>query len=164
MSKSVTPGDRRPRVGLTGHQLIMALVIIAALSSLLPWAVATRVNASRIARAEIAVRDIAASLRSADLSQPSQHDTVLVGPGADPKIPEGSDWRAVRAVSPSAAQLGFTLPMDPWGNHYVIYPASAAPLARWVLSAGPNGIVETPFRQDPEHAVIGGDDIGFRLR
>ena len=65
---------------------------------------------------------------------------------------------------------------DPWGNRYVVnidlIDTSASATGRgggvkaavWVLSAGPNGIIETPFGQSILSAAIGGDDIGFRLQ
>ena len=36
--------------------------------------------------------------------------------------------------------------------------------AVWVLSAGPNGIIETPYYQPRDNARLYGDDIGFRLQ
>jgi hypothetical protein len=98
-----------------------------------------------------------------------QPDAILVGPGASPEIPPESDWSQVTAISGSAAHLDLTLSPDPWGNHYLIHPPAGpgaphrADIARWVLSAGPNGILDTPFRQAPERAGLGGDDIGVRL-
>lgn len=65
---------------------------------------------------------------------------------------------------------------DPWGNRYVVniqlidLSASATTrsggvkLAVWVLTAGPNGIIETPFSQPITSAVLGGDDIATRLQ
>lgn len=66
---------------------------------------------------------------------------------------------------------------DPWGNRYAVNvalidlsPGAAtaggqAKMAVWVLSAGPNGIVETPFAQSILTAVRpGGDDIGTRVQ
>lgn len=65
---------------------------------------------------------------------------------------------------------------DPWGNRYVVNielidtSASAAGIggrvksAVWVLSAGPNGTIETTYNQSILTAVIGGDDIGFRIQ
>jgi prepilin-type N-terminal cleavage/methylation domain-containing protein len=62
-----------------------------------------------------------------------------------------------------------TLPVDPWGRPYVINAANfqTQPVAPpfipvWVLSAGPNGIVETNIAAAT--TVTGGDDIGFRVR
>jgi succinoglycan biosynthesis protein ExoA len=166
------PGGRRPRAGLTGVQLIVALSVILVFSVVVPWSVASRVNRGRIARAEADVRAIAASLRAVDTGPRGGYepDTVLVGPGANPEIPPDSDWQHVIAISAATVHLDLPLKADPWGNHYVIYPwpgesggAESPRAARWVLSAGPNGIVETPFRQGVDHATLSGDDIGVPL-
>lgn len=60
---------------------------------------------------------------------------------------------------------------DPWGGAYVVNvgllddgPGAWYQPAVWVLSAGPNGIVETLFEQQAASAVLGGDDVGIRLR
>ncbi len=65
---------------------------------------------------------------------------------------------------------------DPWGAAYLVnvlyLDASGATLqsdgtpagAVFVLSAGPNGIVETPFYQPRSDARLYGDDIGVRLQ
>ena len=66
---------------------------------------------------------------------------------------------------------------DPWGNHYVVNiglidlsPGAATSggqpkMAVWVLSAGPNGIIETPFAASILAAAQpGGDDIGTRIQ
>jgi hypothetical protein len=55
-------------------------------------------------------------------------------------------------------------PEDPWGNRFIsnvkwLQPG-ATPHAVWVLSAGPNRIIETTFSQ----ATLAGDDIGFRVK
>jgi hypothetical protein len=53
---------------------------------------------------------------------------------------------------------GVALEVDPWGNSYLVGVEPEG--SRWILSAGPNGIVETPA--GPE-ATPAGDDIGARL-
>jgi prepilin-type N-terminal cleavage/methylation domain-containing protein len=57
---------------------------------------------------------------------------------------------------------------DPWGNAYLvnIVDMSAAPAeAVWVISAGPNGTMDTDANQVlTAPPVIEGDDIGFRIR
>jgi len=65
---------------------------------------------------------------------------------------------------------------DPWGNRYVVNielidtTAAATGLngrvkaAVWVLSAGPNGTIETLYNQSILIAALGGDDIGIRLQ
>jgi prepilin-type N-terminal cleavage/methylation domain-containing protein len=71
-----------------------------------------------------------------------------------------------------AGPYATTLPVDPWGRPYVINAANfqtqplppAAPIPVWVLSSGPNGVVNTNIANTPAAAVTGGDDIGFRVR
>jgi prepilin-type N-terminal cleavage/methylation domain-containing protein len=70
--------------------------------------------------------------------------------------------------------LSSTLGSDPWGNRYIVNIGQiemaagngpgATKFAVWVLSAGPNGIIETLPNQPFTSAVLGGDDIGRRLQ
>jgi type II secretory pathway pseudopilin PulG len=64
---------------------------------------------------------------------------------------------------------------DPWGNRYMVNvglvsgdattgPQPAPPLAVWVISAGPDGKIETPYRQAAVTATLSGDDVGARVR
>jgi type II secretory pathway pseudopilin PulG len=66
---------------------------------------------------------------------------------------------------------------DPWGNRYVVNIAlidlspgattasGQTKMAVWVLSAGPNGTIETPFASSILNAVPpAGDDIGTRIQ
>ena len=79
-------------------------------------------------------------------------DIVIVGMG-------GRNWNGPYVEG---------LEHDPWGHQYVAvvsaWPArtekeDASRRAVWVLSAGPDGIIET----GPGHAKPAGDDIGVRL-
>ncbi len=57
--------------------------------------------------------------------------------------------------------------MDPWGNTYMCNSLMLQPTklkAVWVLSAGPNEVIETAFRQNRGSPVIGGDDIAYRIK
>ena len=51
---------------------------------------------------------------------------------------------------------------DPWGNVYVSnvknFPVANAPV--WIISAGPNGIIDT----NAGASGLAGDDIGFRMK
>lgn len=65
---------------------------------------------------------------------------------------------------------------DPWGNRYLVNiglvdtsPGAATlsgqpKLAVWVLSAGPNGTIETPYRLQILNAATAGDDLAFRVQ
>lgn len=76
-----------------------------------------------------------------------------------------------------------TSPADPWGNRYFcnvlsLYYGTGAYIYDqcWIISAGPNGIIETPvgsdlndpqsgeLNSDPEDPTIGGDDIGVMIK
>jgi len=55
------------------------------------------------------------------------------------------------------------MPADPWGKRYIVSSdgfwgrgSASNPDNVWVLSAGPNGVVETPDQGE----TLGGDDIG----
>lgn len=63
---------------------------------------------------------------------------------------------------------------DPWNNRYMVNvgllgaphagPNGDGRKAVWVLSAGPNGIIETTISQDADRARTGGDDIAYRIQ
>jgi prepilin-type N-terminal cleavage/methylation domain-containing protein len=72
--------------------------------------------------------------------------------------------------------LSSALGSDPWNNRYMVNVAQIEAFqgvqnqlgvvknAVWVLSAGPNGAVETPFSQSVLIATLAGDDIGTRIQ
>jgi type II secretory pathway pseudopilin PulG len=63
---------------------------------------------------------------------------------------------------------------DPWGHAYLIntsflrgLPPGATTCTRcavFVLSAGPNGLIETPFQQPITNANVFGDDLAVRIQ
>lgn len=72
--------------------------------------------------------------------------------------------------------LNTSIGADPWGNRYLVNVAyldaemgvadaqGVSKNAVFVLSAGPNQTIETPFTQPIVNAEAFGDDIGSRLR
>ena len=111
---------------------------------------------------------------------PSLWTTGLTGSLADQLVTNAPGY----ALRSPTSQFGWNGPYfssqllaDPWGNRYAANvalvdlsqgaaTASGQPkMAVWVLSAGPNGILETPFAQSILTAVRpGGDDIGTRVQ
>lgn len=88
----------------------------------------------------------------------NQLDTHLVQNGQGYPAAGDNKW-----AGPYATQL----PTDPWGRPYVINAANftsvvVPPIPVWVLSAGPNGVVETNIAAAT--TVTGGDDVGVRTR
>ena len=65
---------------------------------------------------------------------------------------------------------------DPWNNRYMVNiglieatqgtqaAGGGTKSAVWVITAGPNGTIETAYTQSMTIAVVGGDDIGIRLQ
>ena len=77
---------------------------------------------------------------------------VSNGPGYRPKLPGALfGWRG--------AYVQKRVHADPWGHRYAVNSGAVADSGRQVivLSAGADGIVETPF--DLQEGPIGGDDI-----
>ena len=64
-------------------------------------------------------------------------------------------WLGPRRASLSALLANEELRTDPWGNCYVVNPTTLV-----VLSAGPNGIIESPFTSSP----FRGDDVGAAIK
>jgi prepilin-type N-terminal cleavage/methylation domain-containing protein len=72
--------------------------------------------------------------------------------------------------------LSSTVGADAWNNRYMINvglidtsqgtqtAGGAIKSAVWVISAGPNGQIETAFNQPITTAVVGGDDIAVRVQ
>ena len=59
------------------------------------------------------------------------------------------------------------LPLDPWGRSYIInatqfVQVAGANVPVWVMSAGPNGTIDTPIAAATTTPT--GDDVGFRIR
>jgi hypothetical protein len=146
------------RLGLPRVAAAMAVIIVLALA--LPYAAVVKLHTSRLRRADA---DMAAVMEAvatvvADGTASAIHDADLVE-GTGPRPPAAdSRWNAARTV-PMARISPMRSPAigaDPWGNAYLVL-VSRGPrgLVARVLSAGPNGLIETPFAID---ADAGGDD------
>ena len=87
------------------------------------------------------------------------------------------------SVKTATSQFGWNGPYltsdigaDPWNNRYMVNVASidttqgvqtsggATKSAVWVVSAGPNGTIDTAYAQPVTTALIAGDDLGTRLQ
>jgi len=57
-------------------------------------------------------------------------------------------------------------PADPWGNKYMVNVRALGMPGRavWVISAGPNMVIETSFEDTLAADVIENDDIGYRIQ
>ena len=117
---------------------------------------------------------------------------LLRGPGNDPEDHPSAPWLVARNVgelehhvihnTPGRAKYpttGYfpwkgpyldTITADPWGNRYLVNiknanPADTPAKVVWVLSAGPNGKIETdPNANADAGPTPGGDDIAVRVK
>lgn len=155
-------GPRR----MTGLELILALVGILLLTAVVPPVSAWLLNRSRVNDTVSSARTIVAdlNLRIDDVAATVEKSglAVVCGPGRLPEHDPAGLW-VTRALQVPTV-LGDDLPTDGWGQCFLMNvealrdSTAAAPV--WVISAGPNGTVEThPAARQPD-----GDDIGVRLR
>jgi hypothetical protein len=154
------------------HTLTQLLVAVAALLSIafvVPACLAMRLNRGRLMKAEQDVRAIAEAFdrsarNRADVERRAGTFDVLAGPGTAPRANDAVTllWQNGRADT-------LTTPTpDPWGHRYQINIGALSnrqsdAAAVWVLSAGPDGIVDTPFVTTASGARLRGDDIGVRI-
>jgi prepilin-type N-terminal cleavage/methylation domain-containing protein len=82
---------------------------------------------------------------------------------ANNRLPDASQYPGTGEFAWRGPYLA-EAPEDPWGNRFIVnvrwLQPGASPNVVWVLSAGPNKIIETTFAEPS----LAGDDIGFRLR
>jgi hypothetical protein len=148
---------------MTGRRVLGTVALILFATGVLPPAGAYVVQRSRLRSAATQVEGIARGLRQDEQALPelTRGIDVLCGLGLMPKAQRDDAQRWVTA--PRAAWPGSSLvpapPPDPWGNCYIVNVGAAGV---WVLSAGANGIIETPF-STPSPSTSG-DDVGVRLR
>ena len=171
-SQAPATGGQR---GFSGVRLLQALAVILVLAVVAPPGLATLVNRLRIDRAQEEVRRLAEALQDTgliDRARGQEADDLLGGPGNAPEAPGVRRWVDGRVGSLSGYVFQ-ALRSDPWGNRYMVNigvtrtseadGASTEPPALWVLSAGPNGLVETRYAAPAVSAVVGGDDVGARI-
>ena len=162
------------RSPISGAQLVAALAAILFATAVLPPAAAWTLNQSRIAQTQQRVRVATEHLRtnSDDMASLIRGAGIVCGPGRLPHPePATVSARAGLSLAPHRAwllgarmapELFFSgMPTDAWGRCFLLNAdalSSRGPV--WLLSAGPNGLIDTP----PNALALGGDDIGDRLR
>ena len=166
----MTPNTpRRPPV--TGPQVLAALVAILCATVVLPPAAAWTLNRFRVNQTDERVRVALTRLQEADgqAARLAASNGVVCGPGRLPgqssAMKSGLSRDAHIAwlgeVRRAPELFGSGMPTDAWGRCFVINAGdwqSGGPV--WLLSAGPNGLLETR----PGASALAGDDIGGRLR
>ena len=138
--------------------LALSLLAIVALAAA-PFAVATVFSARRISAAQADTERLAGALRGAGANDAETR--VLIGAGNLPVALAQQEWlrgpSAPLRESPGSREG--EVPVDPWRNAYLANIGARGPV--WVLSAGANGEIETPFDGATAPA---GDDVAHRVR
>ncbi len=176
----------REQKGFTLIEVIVVAGIIAVLAGILVPLIFKEIDESKISRAAADVRSISSALivmKKDTGNWPvsvscTPNTTLLVGAGTVPSVAAGvTGWVTTNQINYNDYFLNdaqecwpttwkgpymATVSMDPWGHSYITNGDSMllAGTAIWILSAGPDGIVNTSANAN---AVVG-DDIGMRLR
>ena len=132
--------------GLPLSRVVPSLAAIALLALVVPYLLVSSLHQRRLDRADRELEGLSASVRG--LSSTSQA-LLLAGRGALPVFTDEA-W-AVASSSPLARVATDPGP-DPWGNSYLAVTHAGRPSI--VISAGPDGILQTRFSSD----VAAGDD------
>ncbi len=139
--------------------LFAALAAIALLAVVLPFSAINALHARRLDAADADLRVMAERMRSLDRLHTGA--AVLAGPGDTPR---SGDPRWTTGTSAPLNAADRAISPDPWGNAYVVNAGVPADAAVWVLSAGPDGVIDTPFIQPDALAATQGDDRALRVR
>ncbi len=151
---------------MSGWRTLATVGLILLATAVVPPLGAFAVNRARVRAAEAAVRSVALGLRDNEawLLEMARGADVLCGTGRMPltRQPAAQGWLV--ATRAAIGEPHRALPADPWGNCYVVNLAAvrAATSAVWALSAGPDGMLDTPFAGAAESPA--GDDVGVRIR
>jgi hypothetical protein len=152
---------------VTGKRVLAALIAVVAATVVVPPLAAWTVNRRRIDRAISDVATMAQPIAAAipRLRKAAGNVDVLCGPGRAPvaQTPAARRWMATPRGN-LVLESG-SVPVDPWGNCYVVNIGvlrTTEPATLWVLSAGPNGVIDTPFRAESASPVA--DDVAALVR
>jgi hypothetical protein len=145
-----------------------ALGAILLLAVVLPFGAVRTLHARRLSASDRTMATIAAALRAAE----DRSTSPGVPPGTQILVAPGNRAQAVddrwntAAAFPLDRVVSRRSPedlVDPWGNAYVAtLTGFVNPRSAWILSAGPDGILQTPL--DSAITAPSGDDRGVRVR
>lgn len=144
-------GPKAARSTVRGSHVVRAAALALLATTVLPTAGAWWLNSRRVAVT-------LARVQAAVASVPTQPDgQLLCGPG---RIPDSTAtgageiharWVSLVVVDPSGGSPARKV--DAWGQCLLAGRG-------WILSAGANGVIETPLASTTIH----GDDIGVRVK
>ena len=143
---------------LTLPRVSAALALIFVLAIAVPYAAVRRLHERRSAAVDRQETALAGTVRPLlTRRNPAAGGVMLLsGAGAQPKA---LDERWTEAVPLSKMSRSTMTEPDPWGNSLLVVAIGAgAEPAGWVLSAGPDGVIQTPF-PSPTLTPAGDDRI-----
>lgn len=179
---------RNKQAGFTLVEVIVIVAILAILAGILVPMIFSQIDEARITRAEADCKSISSALLVArkDLGLwPNLYGasctptaTIMRGAGVEPANLSAMGYNLdvplrFRDVLMRDDEECYNTDMyngpylpgveaDPWGNQYILgasnFNVDNGPV--YVLSAGPNGTLETPLSS----ISLGGDDIGLRIK
>lgn len=179
--------NRNNEAGFTLVEVIVIVAILAILAGILVPMIFSQIDEARIARAEADAKSISSAMLTfrkdtgvwPNLSGASctAATTLLYGAGAEPASLAAAGFNLTSKIKymdvlmrdsqecyDTALYKGPYLPQveaDPWGNHYFLAANNFSNNnAVFILSAGPNGTVDTPSFS----TSLMGDDIGLRIK
>ena len=145
-----------------GSRVLPSVLLLLALTVVIPPAAATALANWRIARASAVIGATAASLagRDHEFRDLARRLDVLCGPGRLPDATgEAHEWLAKPLGT--TGTLATAWPRDPWGSCLLLdLRGVAAEGSGLLISAGPNGSLETRLGA----AAPQGDDIATVVR
>lgn len=182
-----TNAQRNREAGFTLVEVIVIVAILAILAGILVPMIFSQIDEARIARAESDAKSISSALLTfrkdtgvwPNLSGAActAATTLLYGTGTEPRSLAAAGFNLTSKIKfmdvlmrdsqecyDTDMYKGPYLPQveaDPWGNHYFLAAnnfSNSNPV--FILSAGPNGTVDTPSFS----TSLMGDDIGLRIK
>jgi hypothetical protein len=143
--------------------LVVAAIAVFIVTVSLPAAAAWQLNTRRVRQTQELLTAVAASIRMEidALSAGPQANEIIRSSGRLPFPSDGAAGEWARRAVRSPESFGNREGPDAWGRCLFLDLESLQPGKHvWVLSAGPNMVVETP----PGSDVLRGDDIGLLIK
>ena len=178
----------RDEKGFTLIEVIVVAGIIAILASILMPMILKEIDESRVTKAAADTRSIYAAMLvfKKDTAQWPEMDatcspdvTILISDGIPPSniaamgydMSSPDSYNNHLAADTNGCYNNWKGPYiarvtaDPWGNCYVTNADGFGIINRevWIISAGPNGLIDTPV-PNLAGAMLVGDDVGLRIK